>query len=407
RKGIEAGWELLSINGNEIEDFFDLQYYSSDFELNCELLDKEKNLHQIQFIRKTNKALGIEPEAYNCRNCANNCIFCFIDQMPPGLRKSLYVKDDDYLYSFVFGNYITLSNLREDDLKRIVSQHISPLFISIHSTSARLRKKLMRYKKNVDVLAMLEYLADCHIGYHLQLVLLPGYNDARALSRTLEDLLNPMLRVESIGLVPVGLTKYRSGLTKLKPFNQKRAIQTLNIARDIAHKHSIHKIYCADEFFILAGEEIPNTDYYDDFPQIENGIGMLRLCLDNFERRKRQFLKELRRHDRQLLFVTSKSAYKHILGICAYLNRILDKNLIRVQLVRNDFFGELISVSGLLTFQDLKEQILLTNETLVLPNNIFNHEGVTLDGYSQLQVKEYFSCDLLIVDHLFEDWEWI
>ncbi|MGC9361629.1 MAG: PDZ domain-containing protein, partial [Candidatus Syntrophosphaera sp.] len=229
KAGIKKGDTILGINSMPVNDFFDLQYYSNDYQLSFELLDPEGNLRIATLHRQPGRSLGIEPESHTLSRCQNNCVFCFIDQMPPGLRKSLYVKDDDYLYSYVFGNYITLNNLEQADFERIIAQRISPLYISVHTTDNALRRKMMRHKAEFDILASLRLLAENGISYHLQIVCVPGYNCGRQLQKTLADLLDGSLSTLSIGVVPVGLTKFRDALVPLEPFDARLAGETLSI----------------------------------------------------------------------------------------------------------------------------------------------------------------------------------
>ncbi len=406
KAGITAQDTILSINSMPVNDFFDLEYYSNDYQLQFDLLDSANAPKSTMLYRQSNKALGIEPEPYIHGTCHNHCVFCFIDQLPPNLRASLYKKDDDYLYSYVFGNYITLSNLKPAELKRIIEQHISPLYISVHSTDPALRKSMMRHTGDMDLLKTLQKLARNGIYYHLQIVCVPGYNDGEQLRSTLTALLHKNLATLSVGIVPVGLTRFRSKLTPLKPFDASGYSETLAIIDEFRLQKDI--VYAADEFYVNAGFPIPEADYYGEFPQLENGIGMLRLLQENFQRKKRSFVKELDKSETSFLLLTSKLAYSTVESIATYLNSKLTKSKIRVQTLRNNFFGEHISVSGLLTASDiLSQQNALPDESIILPSNVFNHEGVTLDDVSQIDLRAKLNRPLLLVDQLFEDWDWI
>jgi putative radical SAM enzyme (TIGR03279 family) len=408
KAGILPQEVLISINGNRIQDFFDLQYHSSDYELNLELQDLEGAVRNIQILRERNKPLGIEPETYHCRFCQNRCIFCFIDQMPPQLRDTLYVKDDDYLYSFIFGNYITLTNLRNQDFQRIIDQHISPLYVSVHTTDSGLRKLIMRYRQDFELLRWLKKLSSKGIEFHFQIVLVPGFNDGEALKESIRTLLHPKINSLSIGLVPVGLTKYRDNLPEITPFDPAKAQTVLDTAAELSVELGSNIIYCADELFVLADQPIPPSEYYQDYPQLENGIGMLRLMLENFRKKRSAFLKELKAKDRDLVFVTGLSAHKTLMEMSDYLNRKLDSERVRVLPVINNYLGQKITVSGLLTFKDIVQQVKVSPATIVaLPNNIFNQDGLTLDGFGQIDLKEKLGCEVLVIDHLFEDWDWI
>lgn len=406
KAGIKARDTILGINGMPVDDFFDLQYYANDFRLGFELCDNRGESRSVLVERQANKPLGIEAEPYKHKTCQNRCIFCFIDQMPPGLRTSLYVKDDDYLLSYAFGNYITLTNLSRNELKRIRDQHISPLYISVHTTDPELHRSMMGHKAACKIMNILKELSDSGISLHIQIVCVPGYNSGEELRRTLNGLLNSSLSLLSIGIVPVGLTRFRDKLPQLNPFDAALARQTLDIIAEVRRRSEI--IQAADEFFVQAGAPIPDLEYYGDFPQLENGIGMLRLLLSNFQKRKRSFIKELDKAGSAYLMLTSRSASATIQGLADSVNSRFTRSSVRVQTLRNDFFGEQISVSGLLTARDILEQIKARpDETVVLSSNLFNTDGLTLDGVSQIDLKEQLKRPLLVVEQLFEDWDWI
>ncbi|MBP7309889.1 MAG: DUF512 domain-containing protein [Candidatus Cloacimonetes bacterium] len=403
---LQPGTLLNSINGHPIRDFLDLEFYGADSPLLLELTTPDNALRHIRITRTEGRSLGIEPEAYQMRECDNSCVFCFIDQMPPGLRQSLYTKDDDYLYSFVFGNYITLSNLREADYQRILDQRINPLYISLHTTNNSLRKAMMRYSADLDVMKALLRLSRGRISFHLQIVCVPGYNDGLELEKTLNELLSSELDILSIGIVPVGLTRFRKGLSSLTPFSKDAAAKLLEQVEQIRCNHDSGIVYPADEFYVMAQRAIPEADFYDDYPQLENGIGMLRLSLENFRAQKRCILKELRKLPGNFLCATSASAFATISSLAGELNRRLENQKIIVQAIRNDFLGEQISVSGLITFADLKAQLHPeADDTIIIPGNIFNHEGETLDGADHARFKAAWQNPIVVVDPFFEDWD--
>ena len=404
--GIRKGDTIISINSMPINDFFDLEYYSNDYQLDFELLDTEGEPKFITIERVNGKTLGIEPEPHNVRICRNHCIFCFVDQMPPKMRHSLYVKDDDYLFSYVFGNYITLNNLESIDINRIVNQHISPLYVSVHTTNPELRQKMMRYKENYDIVKTLIELSQKGIEFHLQIVAVPGYNCGEELEKTLETLLNESIAALSIGIVPVGLTGFREHLTPLSPFNSDLALETLKIIDRYREKSPI--IYGADELFLLTETPIPEADYYGDFPQLENGIGMLRLTLMNYEKKRKSFIKELDKAGGNFLLLTSTLANTILQEIADDLNNHLKQARVKVQPIKNNFFGGYVGVSGLLTASDILSQVQpLPQENIIIPENLFNTDGLTLDDVSQLELHDKLQVPILIVDPYFEDWEWI
>jgi putative radical SAM enzyme (TIGR03279 family) len=408
KKGIKAGDILLSINGNNIRDFIDLQFYGSDAVLECELQRLNGESYFVEILRKDTTTLGIEPEPYKHRCCGNKCVFCFIDQMPPDLRDTLYSKDDDYLFSFVFGNYISLTNLSQEDYNRILKQRLSPLYISVHTTNPDLRKSMMGYKKDFDLLAKMQQLSKAGIQMHCQIVLVPQWNDKEELKHTLDDLTQPDLNIASIGIVPVGLTRHRKHLSELRNLTTTEAKSVVNLINDYRQKLNTDKIVCSDEIFIQSGYPIPDGTYYDDYPQIENGIGMINFMLENWKANRRQFLKEVRKKNRPIRMVTSIIAQDYIRVIASEITKKAECCPATVHPVTNHFMGKNVTVSGLLTFKDIKAQVVpAPDEIIALPGNIFNHDGITLDGFSQLDIKEYWNRDILIIDPLFEDWEWI
>jgi putative radical SAM enzyme (TIGR03279 family) len=406
KAGIQAGDTVVSINCMPVNDFFDLEYYSNDYQLDFELLNPAGEERLVTVLRQTNKTLGIGPEPYLLNSCQNHCVFCFIDQMPPSMRKSLYQKDDDYLYSYVFGNYITLNNLTQADLDRIIDQHISPLYISVHCTDMELRRSMMCYGKAFDMLEILRGLARGGISYHLQIVCVPGYNCGEKLRETLAALLDESIAALSIGVVPVGLTGFRDNLPLLKPFDAALAAETLAIIDEFRELKPI--VYGADELFVQAGLDIPDTDYYGDFPQLENGIGMLRLTMMNYQKKRRSLARELDKSGIPFLILTSRSAFGTINGIAADLNKRLGKSAVRTQAIANNFLGGEVSVSGLLTAYDILGQYEASEEEgIILPSNMFNHEGLTLDDVTQVELRTRLQRPLLLADQFFEDWEWI
>lgn len=408
RHGIKSGEKLLTINGQPIRDFIDLQFYSSESILTCEVEDAAAQTRLVQIVRTENTALGIEPEAYKHAYCCNHCVFCYVDQMPQALRNTLYEKDDDYLYSFVFGNYVTLTNLTEQQFRRIIRQKLSPIYVSVHTTNPELRQRMMLYRQGFDVLERLKKLSKGGIQIHAQIVLVPEWNDGAELERTLDDLLNPKLRVESIGIVPVGLTRYRSNLPELRNLTPAEAQTVIDLTDTLRRDRDRDCLYVSDEIYIKAGIPVPQPDYYNDFPQLENGIGLIRLMLEHWDSKKRKFLHEVRKKAKPLLFVTGVSAYGYICYITQYITAKAEACPARVIPVINNFMGQSITVTGLLTWQDIKAQVNPQgDEIIVLSGSIFNRDGITLDGFSQLDIKEHWDRDILIVDPLFSDWEWI
>jgi putative radical SAM enzyme (TIGR03279 family) len=399
--GFCSGDEIVSINGKEIFDFIGLHFHSSEPFLEFVVKSRDGTQKKIDLEQDWQEKLGIVPAPYKIRQCSNNCVFCFIDQMPKNLRKSLYVKDDDYLFSFVYGNYISLNNLGDNDFRRIIEERISPLYISVHTTNQDLRKKIMRYRREFDIVEKLRYLSDNRIAFHTQIVILPGLNDTEELRNTILDLAGPKLNTLSIGLVPVGLTKYRKNLYPLDSVTTEQAKEIIETSRELKDKTGFNQIYCADELFILAGMDIPEIGYYDDFCQLENGIGMIRATIENWEKKKQKLIKKLPKG--KILFVTGMLAEKYLRVIARDINCSLGTIKAEVLGVKNDFWGHEVTVTGLLTFRDISDQLTIMEnlpDTIVFSSNMFNVEGYTIDGIHQNELKIRLNRNVMIINEL-------
>ena len=401
KAGIRSGDTLLSIDGNEIVDVLDYRFYQDNERLTAEFIDSSGKTRTAKIKKGEYEELGLEFETYlmdKKHSCRNKCVFCFIDQLPKGLRESLYFKDDDSRLSFLFGNYITLTNITEHEVERIIKMHISPINISVHTTNPELRVKMMANKNAGKVLEIIERFNDAGIKLNCQLVLCPGYNDGAELERTLSDL-SRLENAECIAAVPVGLTRYREGLARIEPFNKQTAGAVLRIIDkygDIClKKYGQRRIYGADEFYLLAEREIPEADYYGDFLQLENGVGLWSLL-------RSEALQALEDCDyvpqveRRVSLASGEAAYpliKMIADKCAEKNPLLSA---RVFAIKNNFFGGKINVSGLVTATDIEQQLNDENlgEELLIPSVMLRTEGdmfldsVTVDELSgRLGVK--------------------
>ena len=389
---------IISINGNEINDFLDLQFYTADEILEIIYLDISGNEHKLEIIQNWETPVGIIPREHKCRTCANDCIFCFVDQMPDNLRNTLYIKDDDYRFSFVFGNFITLTNLSDKDISRMIEQKLNPIYISVHTTNPTLHKKMLRYKHDFNIMEKLEFLSKNGIEFHSQIVVIPGWNDGKELESTLIDLTSAKLNSLSVGIVPVGLSKFRNSLTQLFPVNSKQAAQILKLSSGFP------RTYCSDEIFLLAKENIPPEDYYDDYPQLENGIGMIRLLLENWKLYKDEFISEIQTMKDKIVFITGKLAYSTILSISDDINKTLPNKTRTIQIL-NHAFGENVTVAGLLTASDILDQVSLgIDEIPALSSNLFNDDDLTIDGISKEKLKQLLGSKLLIINEEFEEW---
>ena len=398
---LQVGDTIISINDHDINDFLDLRFFGAEETLEINYQNSRGKFKQITILQNWETPLGIEPVSHKCRTCTNDCIFCFVDQMRPSFRKTLYIKDDDYKLSFAFGNFITLTNLTERDYQKIFEQRLSPLYISVHTTNPLLHQKMLRYKQDFNIMEKLEYLSKNGIALHTQIVVVPGWNDGDELLRSLKDLTSPSLNVLSVGIVPVGLTKFRNSLINIKNVSPELAKELIELSAKFP------KTYCSDEIYLLANEEIPSKNFYNGYPQLENGIGMIRLMLENWKSCKEAFIKEIAAINSSFIFVTGKLAFKHISKIAEEINEILPRKISTISIV-NIFFGTSVSVTGLLAGADILSQVnTLQNRTAVLSSNIFNENGITLDNISKTQLKDRLGCKLLIVNEDFSYWNHI
>ncbi len=372
---------LISINGHEIHDVLDYIFFQTDEKLTIKIQRGEKTLTHF-FEKDIDEDIGLELYPIKVRKCDCNCIFCFVDQIHPDARPSLKVKDDDFRLSFFHGNFITLSNMTEKDYQRIIEQHLSPLYISVHSTNDALRQKIMRYKHAISIMDKLSFFVENGITLHTQIVLIPGWNDGEELRKTVNDLASLYPAVQSIGIVPVGLTKFRKELTKLKKVNKLEANEVIEQSEKwrehFYENYGSGIVSLADEFFLLADVPVPDNEYYEDFSQIENGIGMVRDFLDNWDEYSSDLLKQHK--NKKILFVTGISFYPILENLIDKFNSTYDQKW-KVLKVTNEFLGKDVTVAGLLAGQDVKNAIASEDyDEVVLPDEMFNVDGVTLDG---------------------------
>lgn len=386
--GIQPEDILLSINGHAINDELDYMFYQSEGQITLKIKRGERTFTHF-FEKGIDEDIGLELSPMKVLKCACNCIFCFVDQIHPDARASLKVKDDDFRLSFFHGNFITLSNLTNKDYERIIEQHLSPLYISVHNTNDTLRQKIMRYKKEIPVMEKLAFLAENGITLHTQIVLIPGWNDGVELERTVFDLSSLYPAVQSVGIVPVGLTKFRKNLTTLRKVNKVQAkeviLQSKKWRAQFQEKYGSGIVSIADEFFLLADLPIPENDYYEGYPQIENGIGLVRDFIDNWDDYSDELIKQHR--NKKLLFVTGVLFFPILKGLIDELNSKEDQKWKVVQ-VENKFLGKDVTVAGLLAGRDVKRAIQNEDyDVLLLPDEIFNVDGVTLDNYTIENLK--------------------
>ncbi len=408
RAGIEAGDKLISINGNEINDVLDYRFYLADTAVRLEIeRGGERNFALIRKGEHDDIGLDFEtPLMDNKHSCRNKCVFCFIDQLPRGMRETLYFKDDDSRLSFLHGNYVTLTNMTDADIDRIIKMHISPINISVHTTNPELRCQMMKNKRAGEVLSYIKRLADAGIKICGQIVLCKGLNDGAELDRTMHDLAALYPAVTSVSVVPSGLTKHREGLYPLEPFDPEDCKRVLSQVNDFADKcfdlYGSRVIFCSDEFYLQAGEALPNEDFYEEYPQIENGVGMITSTRAEFYR-SLEFAEDLRDgfSPRRVSFATGRAAFSLINELTAELCRRFEGLKVNGYCIENNFFGENITVAGLLTGVDLYDQLKdkdLGDELFISENMLKDQEAVflcgeTVDGLSRkLGVKITVLC---------------
>ena len=385
KAGIRGGDVLVSINQNEIRDVLDYRFYLTDTNVSVTLLrgDKAFTVH-INKGEYDDIGLSFEtPLMDKKHSCTNKCVFCFIDQLPPGMRESLYFKDDDDRLSFLHGNYVTLTNLKDEDIDRIIKMHISPVNVSVHTTNPELRVKMMKNKHAGEVLSYLDRMADAGIALCTQIVLCKGLNDGPELDRTLHDLIKYHPSLRSCAIVPVGLTKYREKLYPLEAFSPEECeavIKQVNAYGDWCLKEYGTRIfYCSDEFYIRAGLPLPSEEFYEDYSQIENGVGMLTSMRTEFDM-ELNYLDELLadfRVPRTVSVITGMAAYTHISSLANELAGRVDGLTVNVYPIVNNFFGERVTVAGLITGGDVVEQLCgkELGDELLFPSVMLRADG--------------------------------
>ena len=352
---------LVAINGHRIVDVLDYKFFAYDPHLSVRLRRPDGTEHEVAVHKAEGGDLGLEFESYlmdSARSCANNCVFCFIDQLPPGMRPTMYFKDDDARLSFLLGNYITLTNLSKREIERIIALHVSPINVSVHTTNPELRCRMLKNPRAGETIDVMRRFAEHGIVMNCQIVCCPGWNDGEELMRTMRDLEAMHPGVHSVSIVPVGLTKYREGLEKLTPFTPEHAAETLDMVTAFGDKclkkHGTRIFFCGDELYLLAGRELPPDEFYEEHTQLENGVGMLRLL-------ETEFRSALRLSDEPdcvpFAIAAGTSAapfFQKLLELAKERYPGLDG---RVWPIVNDFFGHSINVSGLITGQDLIAQL--------------------------------------------------
>lgn len=403
--GIEPGDCLLSVDGQEMEDVFDYRYYIEEEQILLLIEKPDGEQWELEIEKEADEDLGMEFEQDlmdEYRSCRNKCIFCFIDQMPPRMRDTLYFKDDDSRLSFLQGNYVTLTNMTDHDIRRIIKYHLEPINISFQTTNPELRCRMLHNRFAGEALKKADMLYEAGIEMNGQIVLCKGFNDGEELEQSIRDLSGYLPFLRSVSVVPVGLTRFREGLEPLEPFTREEAKQVLDTVRKwqrrLYPKYGLHFIHASDEWYILAEEELPEEEEYDGYLQLENGVGMLRLLLDEFAEALGAEAGD--RVRRTLSMATGYLAWPYLQQMVERLQEKFPATEIWIYPVKNEFFGEQITVSGLITGQDLMKQLTgrPLGERLLLPCNMLRaEEDVFLDDFTVSDVENALQVRLDIV----------
>lgn len=395
-KKIKPGERLISINGHPVKDVLDYKYYSYDAELLIYVKSQESTDKLVLVRKDRGDDLGLEFETYlmdRARSCANKCVFCFIDQLPEGMRESLYFKDDDARLSFLTGNYITLTNLSQREIQRIMDLKVSPINISVHSTDPQLRCELLGHRGAGNCMEIMRKFAENGIIMNCQIVCCPGLNEGEALIKTMEELSGLYPAVSSVSIVPVGLTKHRKGLYPLKPFNREGALATIRDVEKLSEKCLKEKgsriLFCSDEMYIKAGLPLPEDDFYEGYPQLENGVGMMRLFITEFCEKLEQVSGGQR--PRPFSIATGVSAGPFIQKLMETAAQKCDNIEFKVHVINNDFFGHTVNVAGLITGGDLINQLrgeTLGERLLISSKMLRDGKDVFLDDVTVGDIQE-------------------
>ena len=431
KAGLKPGERLVSINGEVIEDIFDYQYLGIGEQLTLSLESEDGSQRTAEIIKDEDEDLGLIFDnglMDDYRHCTNKCIFCFIDQMPPGMRENLYFKDDDSRLSFLQGNYITLTNMSEHNVDRIIKYRLSPINISFQTMNPKLRCMMLNNRFAGEALAKVDRFYEAGILMNGQIVLCKGVNDGDELEYSLKELYKYVPVLESLSVVPVGLSKFREGLYPLEPFDKEDACRVIDKIeswqRKAYEEHGIHFVHASDEWYIMAGRELPEEERYDGYRQLENGVGMLRSIMVEFEDSLREYadlygksaghsfsdrirnaFKRLPKiKEESITMITGRLAAPYLERMCAQLHAVFPQRDVRVLAIRNDFFGEMITVSGLLTGQDILAQCMEAEakeelgDKLILPQNVVQADSeLLLDDYVVDDLRRKLGKEISVV----------
>ncbi|HEY9878214.1 MAG TPA: TIGR03279 family radical SAM protein [Leptolyngbyaceae cyanobacterium] len=417
--GFEPGDRLVSINGQPPRDLIDYQFLCADEELTLKVIDAQGKTHEVEIEKEYDDDLGLEFETAlfdGLIQCTNRCPFCFIDQQPPGRRQTLYLKDDDYRLSFLYGSYLTLTNLLPQEWDRIAQMRLSPLYVSVHATESEVRERLLKNARAGQILSQLEWFQEQRLQVHAQVVVCPGINDGVHLERTLQDLAQfhqgDLPAVASVAVVPVGLTRFRPQADELVPVSPAKAqeviAQVQRLQTQFQKQFGSTFAWLADEWFLIAGAELPPANHYEDYPQIGNGVGSIRQFLEQFESAAKETLPERVEPARNLTWVVGNAVEQAFQPILQRLNAV-EGLTVRMAAIASDYWGQSISVTGLLTGQDilsglqgrdLGDAILLPSVMLKRGDSGRPEDTLFLDDISLAQVSEQLQCPICPVDDI-------
>jgi putative radical SAM enzyme (TIGR03279 family) len=415
--GIEVNDVLLSINDNKINDIIDYKFLSADEEIILEVEKTNGEIWEIEVEKEYGEDLGIEFGGGimdKAKSCSNKCIFCFIDQLPKGMRESLYFKDDDSRLSFLQGNFVTLTNMKDEDIDRIIQYHISPINVSVHTTNPELRVQMLNNRFAGNVFDRMKRLADAGIIMNAQIVSVPGINNGEELERTITDLYTLYPQVSDVAVVPIGITKFRQGLKQVNTYTKQQSVDEIERVKKLQdiYMKEVYKpfVRLSDEFYLVADKEIPNQEFYDDYHQIEDGIGMVRCFRDAID----STIDDLDLNiGGSFSIVTGELAYKELLEAS---NKIKKKNpniQLDVYKIINNYFGESITIAGLLTGTDIIDQMkgIINSKYLILSSNMFrkgyeladSDEQIMLDNTKIKDIESALNLKVIVVDYTGED----
>lgn len=409
---IEKGDILLSINGSDFEDIFDYRFLTSDSFCVLEIQKPSGDVWELEIEKDEYEDIGIEFKESlikEATSCTNKCIFCFIDQLPPNMRSTLYFKDDDSRLSFLSGNYVTLTNVSDTEIDRIIEYKLSPINVSVHTSNPELRIKMLNNKFAGDIITKIQKLLDNKIEINCQIVLVRDYNDKSELDKTIKDLTNLAPTINSISIVPVGITKYRNNLENLKPFDIHSSCDVISQIsywqEKLLSKYGKRMVFLADEFYLMAQKNLPNYDHYEDFPQIENGVGLISSLTYEFD----EYLKCVQNMNipkMNISIATGYSAFDTINELSNKLMKIFSNLNIKVYKITNNYFGEKITVVGLLTGTDIYEQLKnkdLGTNLFLSKSMLKSDEDIFLDNYTLECLSKKLNVKITMIDNSGKD----